>query len=765
MNLSGAPLAWRRSLAAALLGLAACSRLSGGSGPPSVGSPDLPPLDDAPPATTPSLTSAVAGDGVARLGVNLGDGARPLGLFAALDVEELFDGPPALAEVTSSHAQLDGLANQQTLWLSLAFTDAPEPEPTGSVVSVRPGPPVYVDIAASPIGADGKTPETAYPDLLLGLLDGLVAGGANIWMAGGDYGGVAAPLYAGIHLAGGFAPGFDLTERDPAKHPTILRGVAEKVILNAQAGAAACSVDGLELSGDGVAKRGLVGSGPPLAVRDTRITNCTAAGIRLAGGSGDPVTYDLIGVTTSGHGGEGLALDGAVRLEARACRFDGNVQEGFDADDQLGPDAETVRIALFECRAAGNGSEGIDIDLVAPLGGGTHGALHEVLLSGCRVELNGTDGVLLDADAEATPGWIVQIDVIGLTSRANGRAGLHLDLDGEAFAAVRDTLCIANAEEGLLITSDPFPAVAAVTASAFLGNGGAGVRAAEGDASVFVSHSAFAANGGTALTSEHVTGSSLSNVFWLPEPGEAEAGVRSRHAVVAADPFDPALARLPLGAVTITQVDEQGVAPAGSPTPPAVGDLVELAGDGVARSFVGLGAGGRWQLDPAPSATLLPARLLLFGADTDISPDYRAVPAGPADDAGLPPPGAPPIDAGPVGSDSAAWPGRHVADAGPSLAPRGQLPGTDGPVASTDELNVHFGVDLDRATASALSVVAFGPGGALSSENALALEDALFVASSTGWPAQVDLVLHPLLADVSGRPMVGPLLIPFGSDP
>ena len=82
------------------------------------------------------------------------------------------------------------------------------------------------------------------------------------------------------------------------------------------------------------------------------------------------------------------------------------------------------------------------------------------------------------------------------------------------------------------------------------------------------------------------------------------------------------------------------------------GAWVELADDGVARTFVGLGPGGRWVLEPAPTTTLLPARLLVYDG-ADVLDDYRAVPGGEADDAGLAPPGGLISPSGPTPSPRA----------------------------------------------------------------------------------------------------------------
>src|SRR5262249_19052269 len=111
------------------------------------------------------------------------------------------------------------------------------------------------------------------------------------------------------------------------------------------------------------------------------------------------------------------------------------------------------------------------------------------------------DGARVDIDYDFFPEWSSQIVARGCRARANGDSGLHYDLDSSSTALVHRLSSSANVGNGFLLTSETFPGMCTVSASALFGNQGSGVRGADGHYGLTISHCVLAGNvaGGSSI--------------------------------------------------------------------------------------------------------------------------------------------------------------------------------------------------------------------------------------------------------------------------
>lgn len=762
------PTATSRLLIATLLlpaALASCGRLSGGGGGASAEAKVvvLPPLAPAAPPSSATLVSAVpAEDRVLVSWVSENDELL-LALFVSDDAATLYDGPPWVEALPGEGLIVTGFLPGEVRTLGLGVKPAPSAlpaaavsddwVPSGAQLTVRFGTPVYVDAAAAP-GGNGLSPASAYNDLLPALIDSLLGGGRNLWVAEGSYPPAALPGFPGSHVYAGFAPDFDLTTRDPDGHPTILPGVAGQPVLSAS-GAGLVIVDGATLDGRGLAAAGVQALDAPIELRSCSIVSTLGPGIRLKSvNTQDAQPVLVVACVSAGHGAEGLSLNGAFDIDVRASRFESNVQEGVDCCDLAVTHGRTARASFCDTRFAGNGTEGLDLDMVPALTGGA--GRFEVTLRGCRFESNGAAGCLLDVDFDGPSGGQATLLLEGNRSRGNVGDGVHLDLDGPSHAWVAALAALGNGGDGLRLTSSAEAVLVVASDCDLSANGGAGARAAEGVGTLVLSRSLLAANALGGLVSELSPALAVSSLAWLqPDPFP---GSRTHHSLALTE---PALARLPLFYTRIDSWDAEAPSLLGVLAEPDGSGPLEIADDGVARTLVGLGAPGEILVDPAPDLVLPAAVLTAFGPGDDVIEDYRALPGGAADGSGMGAPGEPGTDLGPLAAPGI--PG-EPGNPPPPFRPASLEPSLGGSLASGDELVLTFaGGQPDPARVDATSVVVRDAGGDDVGASAFVLDGQLHVAPPVGgWPAgELVLELHAGLSSLDGRLLAAPLALPL----
>ena len=159
-------------------------------------------------------------------------------LFVAPEGTAVFETTAIPVPSESGLHFIDGLDLNTRYVVGLGVRTLPEPPTEGTSdpfvasgpsMAVRTSTPVYADPLADANGADGLTPETAYPNLFLAVLKAFVLGageGGNVWVRGGSFEDASITVLSGIDMYGGFGAAFDLESRDPSADPTRLLGQA-----------------------------------------------------------------------------------------------------------------------------------------------------------------------------------------------------------------------------------------------------------------------------------------------------------------------------------------------------------------------------------------------------------------------------------------------------------------------------------------------------------------------------------------------------------
>ncbi len=718
----------------------------------------------------PRLTSVV-GD-TDRLLVSWdADSATDLALFVGPDADTLFAGPPVQAIASAGlgstfvGGQTPGAVFVGLAAVAAGAPDAPDagnggaPVAQGPILAARIGAPLYVRLDAPLEGADGLSPETAFPDPLTALITAFIQGGANIWIAGGDYADSALPLFSGVHLAGGFAPDMALETRDPALHPTRLLGRVGQPILSAVDPTQVVVVDGVQLVGGGLAPAGVDAEDGPLQLRGLDVSDCVGAGIRLrAGSTGPAVPMLVLGTTSRGHGGEGLSAAGSLALHVEGCRFENNVQEGIDLDDLIAPAGETVSLTLRHAVLARNGTEGLDVDLSAPFGAAPPGHF-EVLVRDVLAEANGRAGLLIDIDYDSSSGWTASVTVHGSVSRGNAEEGLLLDLDAPAAVRVHRVDATGNAGDGMRVTADTAPTLAMISASASSANLGAGLRVDQGAAQVLVSHAAISGNLGGGLVATTGAVASSSSVARLQ--AQPWIGAVSHADLTVDQDWPPVFRHEPRLFGTVIAETSAGLQLTEMPGDLVSGQPVSLGGEETAR-FVAALVADTLTLDPAPANVSLPAVLAAYQG-IQVVDDYAPAPLSAAVGAGLTAPGAAPRDAGPFGAPFGGPPGGSDGPEPSSWSVTSIEPPLVAGASAQAAIEVLFsGAAPDPTTVDATTVTVRGPAGELLSAVTLVEDGALVIdPRPVGWPSGTSWIeLHVGLRSLDGQPILAPLALP-----
>jgi hypothetical protein len=735
--------------AASLIAAAVLASCGGGGGGGGGGTPPVVPSGAAAPVVA-GPQSAVAGSGVVRVGFVRPANGDAFALFVGTNSTTLFAGAPVVVEPAGTAFTVGGLTNGVTYRIGIATRPSPgDPwRPSGPILSARPGAPIHVDPAASPVGADGLTPATAFPDPALALIVAAGSGG-NVWLRGGDYGAVSLTVGSGVAVHGGFDAGFVLADRDPVANPSVLRGSAGQPVVDVLFGGTDAVLDGLVIDGGGVGSIGIDSQDTPLELRSLVVRDMADRGIRIRGPqSGDPLEIVLAGVDSLDNGADGLSAVGTFDAHLFASCFQGNVQEGVEFDDLFCDSGRATRLVVDGCSFAGNGTEGADVDLAASLAAVPPGGTFEIELRSSVFESNGAAGLIVDIDYETTPQWSSDIAILGCIARANRGAGMAIDLDSTQRTFVHRTRCESNLLQGLLATSFTDTGVMVVSTSYFGGNGGNGLEAALGNVPILASHCVFTGNGGVGFRSATVRSSAASNLLWLQ--GSATVGVDAFGSGVAGSGD---LERVPLAVVRATGTNANGVV-VDQVGALALGDVVELGADGVARAVVGI-TGSALALDPAPGAFVAPLALAVFAAPGGVDDDHTPTPASTLVGVGLAS-----ADPGPRGAPDAAEPGPVLPSGDAWLRPAVVEPVPLAALSTNDLVRVEFDRPLQGASANASTVrVRNGSGVALSAGIAVVGGALELTAPVGGWPSEVRVELDRGLVGSDGAELAAPVVI------
>ncbi len=770
---------------------AACSgRLSldnsgGGSSPG-----ELPPLSGDHP--TVGLVSAAGGPGMLRadwrMPASVADDVQ-LALFIGSDAATLFATEPIPVVRATGRSVVRGLPRNVALLVGLGMrTSSNEPySPSGPALTVSTQSPVFVDVTANPAVGDGLTPETAFNDLLLGVLIASSQGRGNVWVAEGVYPNTALPIYTGVSVLGGFTdaaqpPGKQplrptrkgapqaldddqfaqlLEARDPLHHPTRLLGAAGQPMTKIEDGVEEPAVlDGLALDGGGGALAGVDDTARPLELRSVSIERCQR-GIKLRPTPGMALTRVVMtGVSTLACDLEGISVDGVFDLTIEASQSVQNQNEGLDLNALVAPDGTIARLFLRGSSFDSNGTEGVEVHLAAPPRGGVTGGTFDVVVQDCDFTRNGLAGLGIDIEYEQFPLWRSNIVVRGVRASANRTSGVHLDVDARATVLVHRLASSANAEDGLSVTSESFPGTVTLSASSLMGNLGAGIRVSGGNVGIVASHCVIAGNGAGGLVSELIPSIAVSSIAYLqPDPSIGS----SSHQGVTQEFVTPApFLRCPREFARAVGGSSGQLVLEHAPSSPS-GSLVEVAADDVARTASTI-AGSTLIVAPAVKSIVLPASVAFFDGplEAGVTDDLRLTANSSATNAGMAPPGRGAIDAGPFAAPLGGAPGRE-SQLPPALFYLGSVqPPWTLPLDPRAELRLEF-VGGEPDLASALSTVFVIDAVGRSVPITLFVEGRELIVAPplVGWSGGAVLELCTGLRSMTGVELASPIAIPI----
>ncbi len=683
------------------------------------------------------------------------DSAAEAGIFFADDVANLFQGPPVATGSSDGAVRIEGLATGPTYHVGIAVReDSGVWVPSGAVFSARTAAPVYADPAADPGIADGQTPGTAFNDVFLAVVTAFSQGGGNVWIAEGEFDSVSFPLLEDVSLYGGFASGFVLEERDPAKHRTILNGLAGPYVVRIDAQADLQVVEGVEIAGRGGVVNGIDLSATLVQMRALTIGGCTR-GLRLRNSSfGPTVAVTISGCAFLGNSLEGVSLEGALDLSIEHSSFLSNGAEGFNAGALVAPEGGSASLLVRYSFFADNGADGLDADIAAPAGGGSTGGRFDISLEDSDFVGNAGAGAKIDLEYEAFPVWRSEIVVRGCKARANGLHGMHLDLDSTASAFVHRVAFSANEGDGLQASSETAAGFVTVSTSLFQANAGAGIRATFGNFPVIASHCVLAGNFGGGFVSDFTTSVAVSTLAYLqPSPW---TGIRRRASLEIDAAVPLAFDYPPTQYLRVLGASGSTLTVATSPDFD-VGAIVEIDDDEIVREATAVGSDSV-TVDPPPGADGALALTAYAGLDS-VSEDWRLSDTSPAIEAGMSPPGGALVDAGIFGAPLAGDPGAedlipaarfHAADLDPAW----------GAFVASDPVSIGFAGGVPDPASLSLGVFVVDEAGLSISVSISVQAGRLFIDPPVGgWHAGLWIELFPALLSTDGAALSAPIAI------
>lgn len=746
-------------LLSVLISLTACGGGGGGGGGTTPPGPITPPAPTpaAPSPQASGIVAAAAGSGTVHLECALPGTGFEAALFVSTSAGTVYVGSPAQGPLASARVAVTGLTDGVDTFfgLGLRATGTTTWTPVGSVVRTRPGAPIYVDAAASPTGANGQSPATAFPSLFDALLAAGAANGGNVWVRAGSYANGPFPLGPDVHVAGGFDGSFALATRDAGVNATRLTGSTSQEIVSVLSGGSDGSLDGFVIDGGNTVLKGIDIVDSDVELRDLVVQRCADRGIKATTTTPTPNRrLAIIGCDVNGNASDGLSTAGPIDVTLDLSWFDANGQEGADIDDLQAPDGGSVALRVTGCRFYGNAFEGLDVDLAAaPLAVGS--GTFEVFIANSRFEVNGLDGLLLDQEHEAFPNFSADIVVRGCVARGNRGAGVHLDADARGTYGLDRLRCTANAGDGVLVTSETNAGEIVLTSSWLGGNLGAGARVATGNKVLLASHCTFTGNQTGGVRGDVATCGVANSVFLAqgtPRTNTIAAGN------VDADGSTSVFLNAP-SAFAVVSAATQGTLTVAGNTGFAGGTHV-VAADDERRLQVVQSAATTLVLDQTPTAFIAPGMLTAY-ATTTVVDDARLAASSPALAAGLAAAGDQAPDAGPVGAPVGGLPGRSEPYAPAALRLLHVSPAVATGASTTTPIVLTFDRALAAGTVTADRVLVLS--GTTPVVANLAVSGATITLSPTGagWPTSLSLRLLGGLAASDGSLLGAALVTPY----
>lgn len=635
-----------------LLALTACGG-GGGGGTTGGGGTGGPLPTGTVSATHSGLLSAAAGSGQVRVHYRLPGAGFEAALFHANSSVNLVSGAAQQEGLTGTSFTVSSLANGQERFFALGIrpTGSSTYVQAGEILRARPSATtIHVDASAA-AGGNGSA-GTPFRTLQEGMTAMASQPGANVWVRDGSY--TAALVPPGAQVYGGFAS-FSLGSRDPAAGLTIVTSTGVQAAMEANTAGNRVVIDGFRLDGNNSGFYGIDLQNVDLDVRSVTIRRTSDRGLRLRNTStNENLVVQLVGCTVQQCGADGANFFGPFDVRVDACSFDANVQEGIDFGPLVALPGLSSSLSITHSRFANNGAEGVDASLDRPLGITAGNGNFNVTVRGCTFTGNSLDGLLVDQEHEAAPGWSMRTIVRDCTASNNGLAGVHVDFDAQGQLMLHGIRSTGNGTDGILLTSEISSGVAIASACHLAGNLGAGIRTSAGNKIVLASHCTFAGNqqGGMISASAARESSAVNCIF--DAQSTPTSLVRQLNNATGNSASAAVFANAPL-AYTRATAHSNGVLTLPSAPTFAQGLRVELADDGTAFTAV-QNVGSTVILDSTPTILRLPVAVAAFPSSSVV--DNLALAGGSvAIGAGMKELGTGNVDAGPLGSPLQTIPG------------------------------------------------------------------------------------------------------------
>jgi hypothetical protein len=744
-----------------LLGLltGACGG-GGGSGGTTPQQPPTTPPSDPPVAAHAGLLSLCAGDAEVRLHWNLPGSGYEAALFQGSSSTTVISGSPLVSPLPGSGTTVAATNGTETFF---AMGIRPTGQSTWSLAGLPlravPNAPIYVDAAQT--GGNG-TSANPYGSLGTALQAAALVGGGNIWIRDGSYTGPFV-VQPGVHVFGGFprsAP-FTLSNRNPEGLATTCTAGSLQSVFDLSIVGDRSVLDGIVVDGRSTALYGIDTEDNDIDLRSVTVTSCVDRGIRMRNSrTTEEAVIQMVNCRVQSNGADGASLQGPYRLTIDYCSFDSNVQEGLDCGNLDALNGGTSTLHVTASRFFGNGAEGLDASIAQPLGATTGSGRFEILIQNCLFEANAFDGLLLDQEHEAAPGWYANIIVRDSTARDNGRAGVHIDADADGDYLLHRVLTSANGTDGLWVSSETHAGHVIASACAFVGNLGAGARASLGNKAILTSHCLFAGNRGGGIATPLIEAAATSGIAHLQTNAFANTRQFANATVTsaAAALFENA----PREYLRVT-AETSGTLTVDPAPHVAVADHIEIGDDGVSRSVTSV-VGSAVTIGSTPDFLRLPATLFGYGAAASVLDDLRLAAGNTVAGTGMAEAGAAAVDPGPLGAPNVTTtPGTGHAIPASVLWLQSCDPAVPTGPTSSQDVVLEFSAAIDVATITPTSLrVTDDNGTPVTALANVSGNQIILTPPGGGWGANpLRIELHAGIASVAGTGLSHPMIVPL----
>ena len=574
------------------------------------------------------VADLLGGDGWIRVGWNeatddLTPAAEIEYLIYVTPFGNAFDlSQPTTSVIGTDHVLIEGLTNGNTLEVLVLARDTDlEVSPEQVSWPVTPHPIRYVRSGAAQGGANGLTPETAFPTMGQAIATSIPLGGVNIHVAEGLY-----PenlfLLSGMMVFGGFESSFDPDLRDPVQQPSQFGILFQTDLVNIRPGDQLSGIDGLILGGNGVAESCVYAEDCVCRITRCQMSGAITQGLDLRSDylEGNTVTAFISDCVISECNGEGLRIVGIPQIQIDDSVFRNNLNEGIESQWVYSGFGETSSVEISRCRVFDNGDEGIDLD-VASIPGDLPGiglpSATRIKIRNCEVTGNFLEGIVIDLDSSPLDDLDIRVRIDDSRISDNGLAGIFLDGDAQAAFRVNRNQITVNGGAGVSVSSIPDGSEALIRNCNILGNAGVGVEALD-LCSLYVTHCWISDNALGSLDAPRGViqcQDSIVNAADATELGCIRYSLVAGTDLPVSLPNGSTLGETHLLAEPVEiqwgEWDPTGVLISATPLSLSPGTMIELADDGILRDSIPL-VGGGYEVIPPPARAGGPVGIIVW---------------------------------------------------------------------------------------------------------------------------------------------------------